>query len=115
MRSVSPILIAALRAGKTIRVFPHKSVELGQLLLDQRDQLAHPIAVEDQPCPGGFEQLGQRHGRTERERCSVLANCLAAVSQAVPPDLKGAELCDAVLDVVEGAAKKVRLLVPARD
>src|SRR5450759_3524159 len=115
MRSVSPILIAALRAGKTIRVFPHKSVELGQLILDQRDQLAHPIAVEDQPCTGGLEQLGQRHGRPERERRAVLANCLAAISQTVPPDLKSAELRDAVLDVVEGAAKEMRLLVPARD
>src|SRR3982074_1673031 len=79
------------------------------------DQLTHRGAVEDQARAGGFEQLRQRFRRTKRERLAVLANGLSAVPKAVAPDLQGAELSDPVLDVVKGAGKKMRLLVPARD
>src|SRR6202165_5446315 len=91
------------------------AVELRQLLLDQGDELAHAVAVEDQPCAGCLEQLGQRSRRPERKRLAILADRLSSVPHAVAPDLKGAELGDPVFDVVERAAEKVRLLIPEGD
>src|ERR1700737_1272663 len=100
---------------KSVDMANRGSVEVRQLFFDQRDQLAHSLAVEDQLCPRGVEQLGEPPGRAEGKRFAILANRVVGVAKAVAPDLQGPELRDSVFDVVEGAAEKVRLLVPARD
>src|SRR5258708_28587587 len=89
--------------------------ELGQLLFDEGDQLAHSLAVEDQPRACGAEQLRKRPGRAQGKRLAIFSDGFAAVAGAVAPNLKGAELCAPVFDVVERAAEEVRLLVPPRD
>src|SRR5216683_2862003 len=100
---------------KSVDMANRGSVELGQLLFDQRDQLAHSLAVEDQPRACGAEQLRKWPGRAQRKRFAIFSDGFAAVAEAVAPNLKGAELSDPVFDVVERAAEEVRLLVPARD
>src|SRR4029078_3431157 len=75
----------------------------------------HPLAVEDHPRPRRFEELRQRSGRPEGERLPVEGDGPLRVLEAVAPNLQRAERRHPVLDVIEGAAEEMRLLVPARD
>src|SRR5256886_9473643 len=90
-------------------------VQRRQLFLDDLDQLTHALAVEDQARPGGLVELRQWPAGAQRERLSILAHRLAAIGQAIAPDLQRTELRDPVLDVVEGKFEEVRLVIPAGD
>src|SRR5438132_1517070 len=90
-------------------------VERRQLFLDHLDQVTHALAVEDEARPGGRVELRQWPAGAQRERLSILAHRLAAIGQAVAPDLQRTELRDSVLDVVEGKFEEVRLVIPAGD
>src|SRR5258708_10541191 len=89
--------------------------ELGQLLFDEGDQLAHSLAVEDQPRACGAEQLRKRPGRAQGKRLAIFSYGFAAVAEAVAPNLKGAQLSDPVFDLLERTAAELPLPVPPRD
>src|SRR5450759_1587615 len=81
MQSVSPILIAALRAGKTIRVFPHISGGGGGLdLAAGRLHLLHRLQ------PGGFVD-----GRAEVDEDAHLERVLTRVEGARPHAVVGGD------------------------
>src|SRR6185369_588359 len=73
---------------------------------------AHEPGIEGELRASGAVDLGQRPGRAQRECPPVAGHGGYRVGQAVAPDLKRAQLGNAVLDVVEGVEKDVQLTIP---
>ena len=68
--------------------------------------------AEVETAAGGGEEFGQGFAAAEGQGVLVLAKGFGVVAFGVGPDLQGAELGDAVFDVVEGIQEDVELAVP---
>lgn len=86
--------------------------ELIQFLADGVHQGAQGLLAEIEPDPCGCEQFGQGAGSSEGQGASVRGHRLGSIGQALLPDLQGAKLRDAVLDVIERIEEDMQLAVP---
>src|SRR5688572_11152990 len=88
--------------------------ELGQFLADGVHQGAEGFFGEVEDDAGGGEELGERAGAAEFQGGAVVGDRAVGVVAGFDPELEGAELGDAVFDVVEGDVEEVELGAPER-
>ncbi len=85
-----------------VRSGRHRLENLGQVC----DQRAGRLRAEVEPKSGGLEEPRQRLRAAERKGSLVARDRLGPVASRPQPELQGAELGDAVLDVVERDARR---------
>src|SRR5882762_172970 len=86
--------------------------QLPEFLPYHRDQGRDGLAAEIEFAAGGGEEFRQRTRAAQRQSFLVIRQRGGFAALPIYPDLEGAQLRDAVLDVVERMNEDVQLAVP---